>query len=551
MACSKIFSGDLPEITNDIIQYLQNDLKSLYSCVLVNRLLCRIATPILWEDPFSVICQDGYPYNLLNTYLSFFNENDQTKLKDFGIIINSPSFKKPLFNYPSFIKTLNTYRVELHTINWMNNLNILPDANPCSSNQVKSNKITFWSREIDGLKTNLSEKTMHFICISLFKLFMNNNASLNNLYIIMDDYHGGNVFEVYESILNNSKFISNIENFTLNYYIYNEPPKFDVQILLTPLPSLLSLIKHLDIYVEDGLSTKNLPDLIRSQNQLLSLTIYFTTSNVLDIFKYRSNTLTSIKFNSCDFTNILSFDGLKYLTQLKSLQLIWCIGLTTRFFQSLLDLPAPLKIKSLKVIGQTSGNALLLQKVGPYLENLELRLYEKTEKEKVFESIINYCDKIQFLNLSFTRLENIPRLHESITHLNRHLKYLSLQSYDLGISSMILKGLGQRLPDSLEYLDLNLSIDPNDMKIFLDHCKHIGLNKLLVKNFKTKNVDIVFNILKEFVREQKLENFAYLVDSWFNPNDLEHQNLERLVNEFQPFVKMRRYDNLILKIFDI
>ena len=89
----------------------------------------------------------------------------------------------------------------------MNNLDILPD-NP-SSNQVKSNKITFCLEEIK-LKTNLSKKTMHFICISLFKLFMNNNASLNNLYIIMDDYLDDYVFEVYESILNNSKFISNI-----------------------------------------------------------------------------------------------------------------------------------------------------------------------------------------------------------------------------------------------------------------------------------------------------------------------------------------------------
>jgi len=115
---------------------------------------------------------------------------------------------------------------------------------------------------------------------------------------------------------------------------------------------------------------------------------------------------------------------------------------------------------------------------------------------------------------------------------------------------MILRGL-EMLPDSLEYLDLFLVTDPYDLKIFLNNCKHVRLNKLLVKNFKTKNVDIVFNILKEFVREQKVENFAYLVDSWFNPDDLEHRNLEKLVDEFQHFVKMKRYDDLILNPFDI
>ncbi len=44
------------------------------------------------------------------------------------------------------------------------------------------------------IKKNLldSEKTKDFICISLFKLFMNNNVSLNNLNIIIDDeYCGG------------------------------------------------------------------------------------------------------------------------------------------------------------------------------------------------------------------------------------------------------------------------------------------------------------------------------------------------------------------------
>jgi len=98
MICSKLFSGDLPEITNYIIQYLRNDLKSLYSCILVNRLLCRIAIPILWEDPFSLRRREGFSRNFLDTYLLFFNENDKTKLKEFGITINSPSFENPLFN---------------------------------------------------------------------------------------------------------------------------------------------------------------------------------------------------------------------------------------------------------------------------------------------------------------------------------------------------------------------------------------------------------------------------------------------------------------------
>src|SRR6266542_1723226 len=83
MACSKLFSGDLPEVTDYIIRFLRNDLKSLYSCVLVNRLLFRITVPILWEDPFSIVCQEESPHDFLDTYFLFFDEDVKMKLKEF------------------------------------------------------------------------------------------------------------------------------------------------------------------------------------------------------------------------------------------------------------------------------------------------------------------------------------------------------------------------------------------------------------------------------------------------------------------------------------
>uniref|UniRef100_U9T5P7 F-box domain-containing protein n=1 Tax=Rhizophagus irregularis (strain DAOM 181602 / DAOM 197198 / MUCL 43194) TaxID=747089 RepID=U9T5P7_RHIID len=50
MSCSKIFSGDLPELIYEIIKYFQNDFSTLHSCILVNRLWCRLAIPLLWEN---------------------------------------------------------------------------------------------------------------------------------------------------------------------------------------------------------------------------------------------------------------------------------------------------------------------------------------------------------------------------------------------------------------------------------------------------------------------------------------------------------------------
>src|SRR3989442_2649978 len=116
MACSKLFSGDLPEISSYIIQNLRNDVNTLYSLVLVNRFWCRLAIPLLWEDPFSIKYQENSSH-FIYTYFLFLNDNDKDEVKE-----NLKSYKfdsnlqPPLFNYPSLIKTLNFSRIQFHVI---------------------------------------------------------------------------------------------------------------------------------------------------------------------------------------------------------------------------------------------------------------------------------------------------------------------------------------------------------------------------------------------------------------------------------------------------
>ncbi|RGB32518.1 hypothetical protein C1646_743832 [Rhizophagus diaphanus] len=115
MACSKIFSGDLPELISEIIQYFRNDLSTLHSCILVNRLWCRLAIPLLWEDPFSMKPPKNY---IIEIYLHNLNDDDKTKLSEHGInmeLIPSNTF----FNYPNFIKRLNTWKLICSIEKWI------------------------------------------------------------------------------------------------------------------------------------------------------------------------------------------------------------------------------------------------------------------------------------------------------------------------------------------------------------------------------------------------------------------------------------------------
>ncbi|RGB25314.1 hypothetical protein C1646_771925 [Rhizophagus diaphanus] len=116
MSCSKIFSGNFPELTYEIIKYFQNDFLTLHSCILVNRLWCRLATPLLWENPFSV-CTENYD-NYIEIYLQYLNDDFKTKLKEYNIINNS-LLSNTLFNYSSFLKYLNINKLIFSVINWL------------------------------------------------------------------------------------------------------------------------------------------------------------------------------------------------------------------------------------------------------------------------------------------------------------------------------------------------------------------------------------------------------------------------------------------------
>src|ERR1044071_9133798 len=53
------------EIHDIIMDSLKDDLKTLYSCVQVNRAFCKLFVPILWRNPFKFVKKD----HLINSEL--------------------------------------------------------------------------------------------------------------------------------------------------------------------------------------------------------------------------------------------------------------------------------------------------------------------------------------------------------------------------------------------------------------------------------------------------------------------------------------------------
>ncbi|CAB4479810.1 unnamed protein product [Rhizophagus irregularis] len=462
--------------------------------------------------------------------------------------------------------------MELHIICWLNTTT--NNDQGTSNEKAYVQLITLKdesNEEFRLVKANKRNNGIQTICTILFNLFVENNVILNKLHITFTFYNNQLFNSIYKLILNNPTFISNIEEFTIHLFNYNK----QFSIIKQFLSSLPSNIKHIEFFLKDENNEEKdiITNLIKSQSQLSSIKMRFSydilSHSFLDSLKNSSNTLTSLYFGSNNISD-LSYDALSNLTQLKSLQFKDC-DLNSGIFQSLLKIKTPLKIKTFAIkkihVREIIEIELFLQKVGYYIKNLVLDIeyiYRNDNhfKERLFDAIINYCEKIQFLHLCHIDYNDIPKLSKIILNFNNTLKFLTLEvkffnfehfSYnisinndvdELKISSMILKLLCDSLPLNLCYLDLNLVINPDDLKLLFDNCDQIDLKKLLIRNRSSHNLDVTLNVIKDFIKNKNLDYLSYSIR-----NDPKFRNnLEFLFKEIQSFVKMKNYYDLAIKL---
>ncbi|CAB5212239.1 unnamed protein product [Rhizophagus irregularis] len=206
MSCSKIFSGNLPELTESIIKYFRNDFSTLNSCALVNKFWCRLAIPLLWENPFSIIENSisTRNYNFIGIYLHNLNGELKTKFNEYKINDNLLS-SNTLFNYPSFIKYLNTWEFISSAKRWSE------DVFRTLESKYKSSLEDLGSESDFGI----------LIQTSLLKIFIENEINIHTLEIETKSYFDIYFEDFLELILQNTNFIHNIKNLKLSVLSIN------------------------------------------------------------------------------------------------------------------------------------------------------------------------------------------------------------------------------------------------------------------------------------------------------------------------------------------
>jgi hypothetical protein len=550
MACSKMILGNLPELTKIIIQYFWDDISALHSCILVNRLWCRMAIPLLWEDPFSK--KHPKNFNFINIYLHKLNEHDKTRLNKYGINNNIfPS--NTLFNYTNFIKCLSTQNMYFSIKNW------------CET----------------------CDRSIGLIFLLLIKIFIENEVKLHTFEIEVEytfrkiDYDRFN--SISELISQNPNFINNIKNLKFHFnedYINSN--------FLKCFYSNCNLISSLyfkfseDKYFKYGYykaTGEQLLQIINSQKNLEK--IYFGYNNLLhgnlsssDLLLHKildsnnSNTLKTIIFHGINFKNLPCTKEVFEQLNVLEIHIINCHFLNSSFIQQIIDITKPFKLKSLFMIYEEGEKLqidlikLLFQKSGEYLENIGFKPFITDDfKENLLDLIKIYCKRIKFYDLNVFNIQSAYSILDIIKNFNQNLNYLSIDihnynynfMYDykenIELSSIILLNLAKILPRKLGYLNLELGINntSNDLELFLKNSKDVFIEKLLFR-IDIFITDIIPCIKESITKEKRVEFLA--IEGYYNNYRSDLFNMKDVKKEFESYnIKVKQYNCLYIKAY--
>ncbi|CAG8631573.1 9983_t:CDS:2, partial [Racocetra persica] len=195
-----------PFLPADVLcQIFQNlsDQKSLYSCLLVNRLWCATSVEYLWSKPFRFIytcniiscnCHKesriSRSSKLIEIYLSCLTEKEKIFLMENGIKL---PFESPLFDYAAFIRYLDLDEFYTSIRDWLeSNIIFMAGLMDYDSKQLldfgisqkkqkkfKFSKVVRYLKSFGSNRRKIDDKITELLC----RLLMRRSSTLKQLSI--------------------------------------------------------------------------------------------------------------------------------------------------------------------------------------------------------------------------------------------------------------------------------------------------------------------------------------------------------------------------------
>jgi len=437
----------MPELLENFLNHLNNEIDSLYSCALVSRHLCKISIPILWQDPFSF---DQNPL-FISQYFSSLDENEKLGLKEYGINIEFPN---TLFNYARFLKFLDLNSFEQEVENWIN-LQLVT---------YNTNSVTF-------------------VFNLLFKLLAESGATLHELGLHYSNYEINP--EIFYLLEQNEQFFSRLQGLSFGPMPTYISTYITLLKILAKNATNISSLKIEEIYYNNEAQLRHaIITFIKSQEQLKQFGLFSEEAKIMEAhgiisaLKSQKLSLQEVTLESCNFDE--EFETLIDCENLEILRIRYC-----NYVKILAA-----NLNTLEIIGcsiDTSNMVQILQKSGSLLQRLK---FESTDNEvwkelSILETLKSFCPNITHLELR--RVELSTHLLELIGNL-QNLQFLTLlhvnniPEEDPEIRVM---HFAKILPSTLQYLDIRYSCLYTYIETFLNNC-YAPLKNLLIHRIDTE-----------------------------------------------------------------
>ncbi|GBC05006.1 hypothetical protein RclHR1_00060019 [Rhizophagus clarus] len=456
-----------------ILEELQDNKRTLYSSLTVNKTWCEIIIRILWRNPWKYLINGFKEFSFFVVIVSHLSEESKNELKFQGVDLPTASSQTLLFNYISFCRHLN---------------------------------LNAFDKMFNTVKYHYSNSTLSILKNEIYNLFINENTKFTHLYLPQKFYYR---FSGAQKCFSEIVFLSC--NTNIDYNILDELTKIcksikELELLINVNNNNFGIARLIDI-------PKNLVNvrfLANYPNSYRLWANYYDTNNesfhktLENSLIKRSNTIRNLKLNKQPTVNILSS-----FNNLISLELDCGCSYEWNEWNSLENLTLPfLQILKARYIPVKYLTSLIENTSGSLIEvKIDYTTHDDIENRKIIQAIYHNCPRLKHLKLvirnkNFSELEKLLINCQSLISL-----YILTNDVEFDWNNLF-KILTKLSPNNLfkfKFFSSYVSPSLESLEIFLDNWK--GGNSLSVKFNNIKHTEEYSDLIEKYKAKGVISKF--------------------------------------------
>ncbi|CAG8446600.1 1718_t:CDS:2 [Diversispora eburnea] len=482
----------------EIFSYLEDDQKTLQSCVLVNKLWCENSVPVLWAQPFN----DVTPSSIIDIYMSCLTEAGRTYLIDNGINVSNRR-RSQIFDYVSFLKHISMGNLYTVVLKWT-------DRTHASTMTPKR-------------RYHLSTEPSLVVYQTLCRLFFSRRSSLRSLSL---DWGNMEIWKAYPLLLYSAginTYLAQLKEFKIHYItdwsIFGYLSKYAKNIETL---HVIGYSFELPPHPEDE---QNLASLITIQENLRNFSLFgYSTHPILTLNSLGSqcNSLVSVEivyihFNTNSNSPSSSFEGLALCRNLEELVINNCLFANEEILSPLIYATFP-SLRKIHIVESTFGwDAVMVSLIQNNPSNLKEIYYKPLDNQReqniitpsIIECVSQYCPWIIRLGVPIGTSQ-ICHLAEILTSNVCQLKSLSIFRMDKVSwdNEELWRNLGGLMPTTLRHLNIWIYIGETPMRLFLQNTS-APLETLYVR-WWTHYLGYDFQLVDTYLKNKPIEFAGFL-----------------------------------------